>query len=58
MADSSQGIPVIYFGAHHWHWEEDSAIGQVALKGGVINASTDAVESTLAFDITIDPSVP
>jgi nicotinate phosphoribosyltransferase len=35
-------IPVIYFGARHYHWSLDSKIAAAALAGGAIQTSTDA----------------
>jgi nicotinate phosphoribosyltransferase len=48
VVDASEGRPVIYFGARHWHWEEDSAIAEAAFNGGAIGASTDAAASVIS----------
>ena len=33
-------IPIIYFGARHYHWSQDSAIAAAALDGGAVQTST------------------
>lgn len=37
-----QNIPIIYFGARHYHWSLDNAIANAALKGGAAQTSTDS----------------
>ena len=34
-------IPIIYFGARHYHWSLDNSIAYAALKGGAAQTSTD-----------------
>ncbi len=34
--------PVMYFGARHWHYQEDEAIAKLAFENGVKATSTDA----------------
>ncbi len=36
------GRPVFYFGARHWHYDNDSQISKAAFDGGVVDCSTDA----------------
>jgi nicotinate phosphoribosyltransferase len=47
VVQAAEGRPVIYFGARHWHWDEDAAIGAAAIRGGALGASTDAGAMTL-----------
>ena len=34
--------PVYYFGARHWHYEDDAFISKLAFNGGAVGCSTDA----------------
>jgi nicotinate phosphoribosyltransferase len=34
-------IPIIYFGARHYHWSKDKEIAAAALEGGAVQTSTD-----------------
>ena len=47
VVDAAEGRPVIYFGARHWHWDEDAAIGAAAIAGGAVGASTDAAAAAI-----------
>jgi nicotinate phosphoribosyltransferase len=42
VVEAAAGRPVTYFGARHWHWQEDAAIAKAAIEGGATGASTDA----------------
>ena len=35
-------IPIIYFGARHYHWSLDQEIAAAALQGGAVQTSTDS----------------
>jgi len=39
--------PVYYFGARHWHYEEDEAIAKATFLGGVSSASTEIGAHTM-----------
>ena len=41
LADIYKDIPIIYFGARHYHWKLDSMIAKAALEGGAKVTSTD-----------------
>ncbi|MCP5047695.1 MAG: nicotinate phosphoribosyltransferase [bacterium] len=41
LKDIYMDIPIIYFGARHYHWSLDKEIAGAALKGGAIQTSTD-----------------
>lgn len=40
-------VPVIYFGARHFHWSLDKAIADAALSGGAAQTSTDVGSSII-----------
>lgn len=40
-------IPIIYFGARHYHWSLDKDIAAAALKGGAVQTSTDIGSSNI-----------
>jgi len=42
-----QDIPIIYFGARHYHWSLDNSIAYAALKGGAVQTSTDTGSSNI-----------
>jgi nicotinate phosphoribosyltransferase len=42
-----QEIPIIYFGARHYHWSLDKEIAGAALKGGAAQTSTDIGSSNI-----------
>ncbi len=42
-----QDIPIIYFGARHYHWSLDKEIAGAALKGGAVQTSTDIGSSNI-----------
>ncbi|MFB6075982.1 MAG: nicotinate phosphoribosyltransferase [Candidatus Aenigmatarchaeota archaeon] len=35
-------VPLLYFGARHYHWSQDEEFGRAALKAGAVQTSTDA----------------
>ena len=41
VVDAAENRPVTYFGARHWHFEDDAAISKAAIDGGAVGASTD-----------------
>jgi nicotinate phosphoribosyltransferase len=42
-----QDIPIIYFGARHYHWSLDKSIAGAALSGGAVQTSTDIGSSNI-----------
>lgn len=40
-------IPIIYFGARHYHWSLDKTVAAAALKGGAVQTSTDIGSSNI-----------
>lgn len=42
-----QDIPIIYFGARHYHWSLDKKISAAVLKGGAVQTSTDIGSSNI-----------
>ncbi len=40
-------IPIIYFGARHYHWSLDEKIAAAALEGGAVQTSTDIGSSNI-----------
>jgi nicotinate phosphoribosyltransferase len=42
-----QEIPIMYFGARHYHWSLDKEIAKAALEGGAIQTSTDIGSSNI-----------
>jgi nicotinate phosphoribosyltransferase len=36
-----QDVPILYFGARHYHWSKDAEIAKAALAGGAVQTSTD-----------------
>ncbi|MCP4155759.1 MAG: nicotinate phosphoribosyltransferase [bacterium] len=40
-------IPIIYFGARHYHWSMDKEIAAAALEGGAVQTSTDIGSSNI-----------
>lgn len=47
LKDIYMDIPIIYFGARHYHWSLDKQIAGAALKGGAIQTSTDVGSSNI-----------
>lgn len=47
LKDIYMDIPIIYFGARHYHWSCDKQIAGAALKGGAIQTSTDVGSSNI-----------
>ena len=45
VVENAQARPVIYFGARHWSFDADAAIGAAAARGGATGAATDAAAS-------------
>lgn len=45
-------IPIIYFGARHYHWSLDKSIAAAALKGGAVQTSTDIGSSNIGKEGT------
>lgn len=41
VVDAAGGRPVTYFGARHWHYQEDAAVSKAAIDGGAVGAATD-----------------
>lgn len=41
VAELAGERPILYFGARHWHYEQDRAITRAAFDGGAKDASTD-----------------
>lgn len=41
IVDMIGGRPLTYFGARHWHYDEDEKIARAAIEGGAVGASTD-----------------
>lgn len=41
VVEAAKGKPVMYFGARHWHYNEDKAISAAAFAGGAVSCSTD-----------------
>ncbi|MCB0353212.1 MAG: hypothetical protein KDD64_06785 [Bdellovibrionales bacterium] len=46
IVEAAEGRPVSYFGARHWHLEEDPMIARAAFDGGASSCSTDAGAAT------------
>lgn len=44
-----QEIPIIYFGARHYHWSMDKEIAGAALAGGAVQTSTDIGSSNIGL---------
>ncbi len=42
-------IPIIYFGARHYHWSLDKEIAAAALEGGAVQTSTDIGSSNIGL---------
>ena len=42
-----ENIPIIYFGARHYHWSRDKEIAAAALDGGAVQTSTDIGSSNI-----------
>jgi nicotinate phosphoribosyltransferase len=49
LKDIYQDIPIMYFGARHYHWSLDKEIAQAALKGGAVQTSTDIGSSNIGL---------
>lgn len=47
LKDIYMDIPIIYFGARHYHWSLDKEIAAAALKAGATQTSTDAGSSNI-----------
>jgi len=47
LKDIYGDIPIIYFGARHYHWSLDKEIAAAALKGGAVQTSTDIGSSNI-----------
>ncbi|MGE5342025.1 MAG: nicotinate phosphoribosyltransferase [Candidatus Omnitrophota bacterium] len=47
LKDIYMEIPIIYFGARHYHWSLDKEIAGAALKGGAAQTSTDVGSSNI-----------
>jgi len=47
LKDIYMDIPIIYFGARHYHWSLDKKIAAAALKGGAAQTSTDIGSSNI-----------
>jgi nicotinate phosphoribosyltransferase len=47
LKDIYMDIPIIYFGARHYHWSLDKEIAGAALKGGATQTSTDSGSSNI-----------
>jgi len=47
LKDIYMDIPIIYFGARHYHWSLDKMIAGAALKGGATQTSTDIGSSNI-----------
>jgi nicotinate phosphoribosyltransferase len=47
LKDIYMDIPIIYFGARHYHWSLDKEIAGAALKGGAAQTSTDTGSSNI-----------
>lgn len=47
LKDIYMDIPIIYFGARHYHWSLDKEIAAAALKGGASQTSTDIGSSNI-----------
>jgi nicotinate phosphoribosyltransferase len=47
LKDIYMDIPIIYFGARHYHWSLDKEIAGAALKGGASQTSTDIGSSNV-----------
>ncbi|MCP5105784.1 MAG: nicotinate phosphoribosyltransferase [bacterium] len=45
-----QDIPIIYFGARHYHWSLDKTIAAAAISGGAVQTSTDAGSSNIGLE--------
>jgi nicotinate phosphoribosyltransferase len=46
VVDAARGKPVIYFGARHWHYDQDAQLSAAAYDGGAIACSTDIGAAT------------
>ena len=47
VVEQLEGRPLIYFGARHWDFREDSRIAKAAFNGGAVGASTDVGAETV-----------
>lgn len=47
LKDIYMDIPIVYFGARHYHWSLDKEIAGAALKGGASQTSTDIGSSNI-----------
>jgi nicotinate phosphoribosyltransferase len=47
LKDIYMDIPIIYFGARHYHWSLDKEIARAVLKGGAAQTSTDIGSSNI-----------
>jgi nicotinate phosphoribosyltransferase len=47
LKDIYMDIPIIYFGARHYHWSLDKEIAGAVLKGGAAQTSTDTGSSNI-----------
>jgi len=47
LKDIYMEIPIVYFGARHYHWSHDKEIAGAALKGGAQQTSTDSGSSNI-----------
>jgi nicotinate phosphoribosyltransferase len=47
LKDIYMDIPIIYFGARHYHWSLDKEIAGATLKGGATQTSTDVGSSNI-----------
>lgn len=43
-------VPIIYFGARHYHWSMDQKIAAAALEGGAVQTSTDIGSANIGKD--------
>ncbi|MDR0768251.1 MAG: hypothetical protein LBE57_07530 [Methanosarcinales archaeon] len=41
VVNAAENRPVTYFGARHWHYQDDAEISKAAIDGGAVGASTD-----------------
>ena len=47
IVELTEGRPVSYFGARHWHYEDDAKIAKATFEGGFVNTSTDIGAETI-----------
>ena len=49
LKDIYQDIPIVYFGARHYHWSLDKMIAGAALEGGAVQTSSDIGSSNVGL---------